>query len=225
MGQDAVGRLPNFNPRSPDGERPASSCCLATTRNFNPRSPDGERPQNHAQARTQRKISIHAPRMGSDGCGGFPCFAAWYFNPRSPDGERRGSRNTNDGYADFNPRSPDGERRIRRFVNYVHDNFNPRSPDGERPPCVTRCIVVPIFQSTLPGWGATSPTGVLVVGLDISIHAPRMGSDKAIRAKDMKKAVFQSTLPGWGATLTTQAGYQGRLFQSTLPGWGATTPR
>ena len=34
------------------------------------------------------------------------------------------------------------------------------------------------FQSTLPGWGAT-PSGAQRVGGDsISIHAPRMGSDR-----------------------------------------------
>ena len=57
-----------------------------------------------------------------------------------------------------------------------------------------------IFQSTLPGWGATG-------FVRLSLAQP----------------VFQSTLPGWGATgcTTTRTG-RGASFQSTLPGWGAT---
>ena len=61
----------------------------------------------------------------------------------------------------------------------THNNFNPRSPDGER----------------------LSPTGVLVVGLDISIHAPRMGSDPTPAVHQTLPLIFQSTLPGWGATV------------------------
>ena len=81
---------PNFNPRSPRGERPLSvspSCPCRT--NFNPRSPRGERlssivrvlnpfyfnPRSPRGERRQRldnlpgavnAISIHAPRGGSD---------------------------------------------------------------------------------------------------------------------------------------------------------------
>ena len=58
-----------------------------------------------------RKISIHAPRTGSDG-GGFLC--RW-------------------NVCDFNPRSPHGERLAIVFSVPSHTNFNPRSPHGERP--------------------------------------------------------------------------------------------
>ena len=34
------------------------------------------------------------------------------------------------------------------------------------------------FQSTLPGWGATLVNHVLITTTCISIHAPRMGSDR-----------------------------------------------
>ncbi|OQM64957.1 hypothetical protein B5786_0529 [Bifidobacterium breve] len=56
--------------------------------------------------------------------------------------------------------------------------FNPRSPDGER-----------LFQPVLEDDGT-----------DISIHAPRMGSDLKSFADCLKPFLFQSTLPGWGAT-------------------------
>ena len=80
----------NFNPRSPCGERHAWRSDLATRSHFNPRSPCGERRLLHGSkpsvliifqstlpvwgATTPRPpqpppsgISIHAPRVGSDG--------------------------------------------------------------------------------------------------------------------------------------------------------------
>ena len=65
---------------------------------------------------------------------------------------------------------------VQMFPGY--DDFNPRSPDGER------------LQSSL------------IAGLrdEISIHAPRMGSDELHNAIRLEYFGFQSTLPGWGAT-------------------------
>ena len=60
-------------------------------------------------------------------------------------------------------------------------------------------VIQGIFQSTLPGWGATSNwTDPFVLG------------------------IFQSTLPGWGATWERLCCSNALTFQSTLPGWGAT---
>ena len=81
----------------------------------------------------------------------------------------------------------------------------------------------PQFQSTPPAWGATrpanaratyandfnprSPHGERLLGgiieasdVDISIHAPRMGSDKTFFPHSAGASQFQSTLPAWGAT-------------------------
>ena len=63
------------------------------------------------------------------------------------------------------------------FIQWSKD-FNPRSPDGERPEIVRRLLET-VF---------------------ISIHAPRMGSDKRMSNGSMCLTLFQSTLPGWGAT-------------------------
>ena len=125
-------------------------------------------------------------------------------------------------------------------------NFNPRSPDGERRSDHCRCHYRP----------------------EISIHAPRMGSDYAPLICFNVCSIFQSTLPGWGATFQTtvkipllhyfnprspdgerranghghcltstyfnprspdgerrmsrRVAARHRAFQSTLPGWGAT---
>ena len=129
------------------------------------------------------------------------------------------------GHRHFNPRSPDGERLFLVFCSaYSSSHFNPRSPDGERLPFA----------------------GGVLAGIDISIHAPRMGSDSAVSSTNLRSSPFQSTLPGWGATVgwslmvVTCMDFNPRspdgerlahrlsnvslmtLFQSTLPGWGAT---
>ena len=191
----------DFNPRSPDGERPGwypfadlVGISIHAPRmgsddgrflpsrspsDFNPRSPDGERPSRMIFPRLKR-ISIHAPRMGSDRERRTARTGSTHFNPRSPDGERRSSACSSESSSPyFNPRSPDGERRVTLSRVIGVSNFNPRSPDGERRSRLIWVRSLPYsFQSTLPGWGAT-------------IHL-----DSAITVDN----VFQSTLPGWGAT-------------------------
>ena len=56
----------DFNPRSPHGERPDDKKVLQKHLDFNPRSPHGERRQATWAAGLRRRISIHAPRTGSD---------------------------------------------------------------------------------------------------------------------------------------------------------------
>ena len=123
--------------------------------------------------------------------------------------------------------------------------FYPRSPRGERqghePPPMNRRL----FLSTLPAWGATrtswkqwTHTRISIhaprVGSDrckqaeihkttISIHAPRVGSDHSFADSAMRHFVFLSTLPAWGATGKLAANSIRLLFLSTLPAWGATT--
>ena len=84
--------------------------------------------------RLTARISIHAPRTGSDTrtkrCG----FPRMNFNPRSPHGERRpASPRLWRWNNHFNPRSPHGERpQPRRKHHRRGIHFNPRSPHGER---------------------------------------------------------------------------------------------
>ena len=62
------------------------------------------------------------------------------------------------------------------------------------------------FQSTLPVKGATRTLVHKTKYLQISIHAPREGSDPAARLIPALMSLFQSTLPVKGATK-----YQSRL--------------
>ena len=133
-----------------------SSLLPTIPRNFNPRSPDGERLRHGEHVGAYERISIHAPRMGSDST------ATWSIRP--------------DTY--FNPRSPDGERRRNRVPAARHNAISIHAPRMGSD-CSPGAIVVAMseFQSTLPGWGATQ-AGPDRAGLRIiSIHAPRMGSD------------------------------------------------
>ena len=127
-------------------------------------------------------------------------------------------------------------------------DFNPRSPCGERRGTAAGAPTPPLgFQSTLPVWGATlrygrgrrtgghfnprSPCGERPgegVGIDppgeISIHAPRVGSDNHRNASKTGKRIISIHAPRVGSDIT------GRVlvlvqnpFQSTLPVWGATS--
>ena len=79
-----------------------------------------------------------------------------------------------------------------------------------------------VFQLTLPVWGATMRTFVVINFRDISTHAPRVGSDQRETAADILHDLFQLTLPVWGATKVSQHRRVRDIFQLTLPVWGAT---
>ena len=153
------------------------------------------------QYRGLRNISIHAPRGGSD----FPCpkiSRHWKISIHAP---RVGS--------DPLPVS------VRQNLS----NFNPRSPCGERLQRNNSNLPKYVFQSTLPVGGATGEATRALMQANISIHAPRGGSDISCGVAMQELARFQSTLPVWGATPGSDIYVVRKLvFQSTLPVWGAT---
>ena len=154
------------------------------------------------QAVKGRDISIHAPRGGSDSVLILCPPSGYNFNPRSPWGERPlTTANTAGGTAKFqstlpvggatrlvsgvcyackhfNPRSPWGERLLGNVGIHVKcGHFNPRSPWGERRSTFRSTVDPQSFQSTLPVGGATGVLYDTWNSIDISIHAPRGGSD------------------------------------------------
>ena len=52
-----------------------------------------------------------------------------------------------------------------------------------------------------PRVGSDGAVHLVDVVLLISIHAPRVGSDPVFHKRLLKVKIFQSTLPVWGATL------------------------
>ena len=148
----------DFNPRSPRGERRSTPAGRAKTKNFNPRSPRGERRWTYLLYQVTNVISIHAPREGSD--------------PLPP---RRAA------YLSISIHAPreGSDARFARLPLPVKGDFNPRSPRGERQALTAVDAALVKFQSTLPARGATRGTPFAQNMADISIHAPREGSDAA----------------------------------------------
>ena len=145
----------NFNPRSPWGERRA---CLQKPFNlctFQSTLPVGGATGSQADGKQNIKISIHAPRGGSDSPIVGKNSPIIYFNPRSPWGERL---------------------RIFRLFRR-HPLFQSTLPVGGATTNTTQIVSLQEFQSTLPVGGATSLAFRRLQRVSISIHAPRGGSD------------------------------------------------
>ena len=123
----------------------------------------------------------------------------------------------------FNPRSPWGERRcVWPFRCRESMNFNPRSPWGERRYRKAYGSSVSIFQSTLPVGGATREYQDFYESEDISIHAPRGGSDQWSRAVLYFQSISIHAPRGGSDAKAITAPAEQQKFQSTLPVGGAT---
>ena len=174
-----AGELCHFNPRSPHGERQrAVSTGVASDVHFNPRSPHGERhrPVRHRSFRL--RISIHAPRTGSDAAAAACLSWTLYFNPRSPHGERRFWRN--------------GGRGRGRFQSTLPARGATRDGDGGD--------LMEVISIHAPRTGSDRAFLRKSAEIGISIHAPRTGSDVCWITFSTRNCQFQSTLPARGAT-------------------------
>ena len=169
-----------FNPRSPHGERRVKIFTTKAVRNFNPRSPHGERQRQQMRQINRRRISIHAPRTGSDESPMIQVMVVAHFNPRSPHGERLARRS----YKGFSPDISIHAPRTGSDLPFLSDNkchhlisiHAPRTGSDVR--LLDFVIHICKFQSTLPARGATLVAGYKSGDHIISIHAPRTGSDR-----------------------------------------------
>ena len=171
------------------------------------------------------RISIHAPRVGSDPDDIKTARRAHkYFNPRSPCGERPvpvglvsvrgiisihaprvGSDPPVDGFvlpaghiSIHAPRVGSDSIKIGRDCTGRH--FNPRSPCGERRPNSSDDPRPEYFNPRSP-----------------------CGERPTVTQQPRGTSTFQSTLPVWGATANGIKVFLIVEFQSTLPVWGATS--
>ena len=168
---------PYFNPRSPCGERRARPPLLQKARDFNPRSPCGERQALSASASGSHLISIHAPRVGSDGHDArLPRFVRISIHAPRVGSDYLGLALFQTFGISIHAPRVGSDPSVLGACCRGH-NFNPRSPCGERPYTAARHAYHRIFQSTLPVWGATTPLIDFLRDYKISIHAPRVGSD------------------------------------------------
>ena len=217
------------------------------------------------------RISIHAPRTGSDDEADkadnklykfqstLPARGATYFlyvfppcvfnfNPRSPHGERRfdagqdapldlfqstlPARGATGAFRDV-PRAAvisihaprTGSDWICRASSKSAHDFNPRSPHGERHRDAFKPSHVCSFQSTLPARGATGMYAADFYLVEISIHAPRTGSDGGFITDDDGTTTFQSTLPARGATTKMADVPLAIQISIHAPRTGSDTPR
>ena len=188
---------------------------------FNPRSRTGSDCESRLR-RSNRQISTHAPRTGSDSRTKRRCWRMRNFNPRSPHGERPPCARATIATPSFQSTLP--ARGATRTA--IFSSFAPR------------------ISIHAPRTGSDLFRALRRAHIVISIHAPRTGSDglsrrPGVRASDFNPRSphgerqgddllrvlleqFQSTLPARGATTgwTTRRGW--RTFQSTLPARGAT---
>ena len=102
--------------------------------------------------------------------------------------------------------------------------FNPRSPCGERLLRMNRPNTYWKFQSTLPVWGATSTYPSTGESMEISIHAPRVGSDGRGERGLPDGYDFNPRSPCGERLVRPHSICLLQRFQSTLPVWGATGP-
>ena len=150
-------RPSHFYPRSPRGERrrTTATCILASY--FYPRSPRGERRRRCPGHHLEQRISIHAPREGSDGV---PCCSPFRSSTISIHAPREGSDSFSLTHFFKPPRflstlpargatqKPKEEKKEVTFLSTLPArgatwpspgtgrwgcNFYPRSPRGERP--------------------------------------------------------------------------------------------
>ena len=147
--------LNDFNPHSPQGERPKYWRASMSKSNFNPHSPQGERPNSLSVDSLFALISIHTPRRGSDLVHRQELCDQIHFNPHSPQGERPPNRRHTLPPGHFNPHSPQGERLSPPSFSGLDTLFQSTLPAGGATLCVRLTRRSIGFQSTLPAGGAT----------------------------------------------------------------------
>ena len=130
--------------------------CARVIASFNPRSPCGERQPEVESKENPWLVSIHAPRVGSD-VKPLRDQSACTVSIHAP---RVGS----DVTVGVEP--------------VVQIGFQSTLPVWGATPATPVFAVASKFQSTLPVWGATRVKGEALRWPGVSIHAPRVGSDR-----------------------------------------------
>ncbi len=164
------------------------------------------------------RISIHASRMGGDRSRWPAGRRTRHFNPRLPDGRRLLGVASIYAISLFQSTPPGWEATRQHVLGFAvlisihasrmggdqnqttsrtcHGNFNPRLPDGRRlHECQPMRGRSQGFQSTPPGWEATSAYQHTRHIPDISIHASRMGGDHILHSREMITGYFNPRLP------------------------------
>ena len=138
------------------GATASSSSSAAMASHFNPRSPHGERRRRFVFPLSGRVFQSTLPARGAT--------------------NQKQRQNSAIAISIHAPRTGSDPLGARRHGRRPYD-FNPRSPHGERQPEPAQLNPETEFQSTLPARGATRERPKTATKKEISIHAPRTGSD------------------------------------------------
>ena len=124
----------------------------------------------------------------------------------------------------YNPRSPCGERpSADACTGRGGHDFNPRSPCGERHRILVALPSDVEISIHAPRAGSDPSTSNIFVDRAISIHAPRAGSDLAACQNHAAFAPISIHAPRAGSdTQRSRSLHRQLRFQSTLPVRGAT---
>ena len=175
--------LNDFNPRSPDGERRRQIFTVPKSQRFQSTLPGwGATLSLSISARCSRIFQSTLPGWGATIANDFPTLET-NFNPRSPDGERQGAQDGANWIDAFQSTLPGwGATVISMFFGIIITIFQSTLPGWGATCYAVACNRSIEFQSTLPGWGATKRGRETRGVIEISIHAPRMGSDPTMTA-------------------------------------------
>ena len=196
---------------------------MITSTDFNPRSPHGERPGRFVAAIYEFVISIHAPRTGSDNQARAHARKGKISIHAPRTGSDPGNASRASRQKEFQSTLPARGATTTSCTTYRRTlHFNPRSPHGERLMTSHPSSVASGFQSTLPARGATISGTPYKQTSDISIHAPRTGSDPFSVPTCWNGTHFNPRSPHGERPALTAAVSSGEKFQSTLPARGAT---
>ena len=206
----------------------------------------GATPRKAARA-PDGQISIHAPRVGRDGCYVSKDGDSNHFNPRAPCGARpRGGADViatsrisihaprvgrdlvNLGFLVVQPiisiHAPRVGRDIFSGMTTVKklDNFNPRAPCGARRLTTATANEISTFQSTRPVWGATLDGAAgKSGGANFNPRAP-CGARLLPCPGRCCALHFNPRAPCGARQAALIDGVSTKAFQSTRPVWGAT---
>ena len=216
----------DFNPRSPHGERREAAAALrrgaefqstlparGATRHCNPADapqPEIFQPTLPARGATVGadvlfhpafRISIHAPRTGSDTGSASAWAQTAQFQSTLP---ARGA--TPSGQPEYaSPQISIHAPRTGSDPRFFGGgggggDFNPRSPHGERPARSALRSCCSAFQPTLPARGATyAVPSTITPARNFNPRSPH-GERRSTSTDTAAKSQFQSTLPARGAT-------------------------
>ena len=128
---------------------------------------------------THIPISIHAPREGGDRTLSVCSVWYWIFQSTPP---ARGATAPADDFCeieDISIHAPrEGGDPGNRQISSVRVRFQ-STPPARGATSYSSAVSTPysLFQSTPPARGATNGSVLFILGIDISIHAPREGGD------------------------------------------------